>query len=92
MASQRVTASLDKASASGAEDPGLTAAFSVGIFPGRVIPVTSTLALQWLPCKAPGVTGSALGLVVPVSVYGDWVDIESLTCNFYLSVAARTTV
>ena len=27
------------------------------------------LILQWLPCKVPGVKGSALGLVGPVSVY-----------------------
>ena len=38
-----------------------------------VIPVTSKLALQWLPCQAPGVIGSAQGLVGPVSVYCDWV-------------------
>ena len=44
-----------------------------GIFPGRVIPVTSKSALQWLPCQAPGMIGSALGLVGPVSVYCDWV-------------------
>ena len=44
-----------------------------GFFRGRVIPVTSKLALQWLPCQAPGVIGSALGLVGPVSVYCDWV-------------------
>ena len=44
-----------------------------GFFLGRVIPVTSKLALQWLPCQAPGVIGSALGLVGPVSVYCDWV-------------------
>ena len=31
------------------------------------------LALQWLPCQTPGVIGSALGLVSPVSVYCDWV-------------------
>ena len=37
------------------------------------IPVTSKLALQWLPCQAPGVIGSALGLVGPVSVYCAWV-------------------
>ena len=42
-------------------------------FRGRVIPVTSKLALQWLPCQAPGVIGPALGLVGPVSVYCDWV-------------------
>ena len=32
-------------------------------FPGRVIPVTYELALQWLASQAPGVVGSALGLV-----------------------------
>ena len=31
--------------------------------------MTQKLALQWLPCQAPGVIGSALGLVGPVSVY-----------------------
>ena len=31
------------------------------------------MALQWLPCQAPGVIGSVLGLVGPVSVYCDWV-------------------
>ena len=41
-----------------------------GIFPGRVIPVTSKLTLQWLPCQAPGILGSAVELV---SVYCDWV-------------------
>ena len=40
-------------------------------FRGRVIPVTSKLALQWLPCQAPGVIRSMLGLVGPVSVYCD---------------------
>ena len=45
----------------------------VGIFRGQVIPVTSNLALQWLPCQAPGATGSALGLAGPMSVYCDWV-------------------
>ena len=44
-----------------------------GIFPGRVIPVTSKLELQWLPFLAPGVIGSVLGLVGPVSVYCNWV-------------------
>ena len=46
---------------------------AVGIFPGRVEPVTKTLALQWLPCQAPDALGSTLGLVGPVSVHGDWV-------------------
>ena len=44
-----------------------------GICRGRVIPVTQKLALQWLPCQAPGVIGSTLGLVGPVSIYCDWV-------------------
>ena len=43
-----------------------------GIFPGRVILVTSKLALQRLPCQAPGIIGSVLGLAGPVSVYCDW--------------------
>ena len=43
------------------------------LFPGRVILVTSKLALQWLPCQAPGIIGLALGLVGPVLVYCDWV-------------------
>ena len=42
-----------------------------GIFSGSSH--TSDLVLQWLPCQAPGVMGSALGLVGPVSVYCDWV-------------------
>ena len=53
--------------------PGSNPARAPGVFRGRVIPVTSKLALQWLPCQAPGVIGSALGLVGPVSVYCDWV-------------------
>ena len=52
--------------------PGSNPASAVGIFPGRVIPVTSKLALQWLPCQAPGFIWSVLGLVGPVSVYCDW--------------------
>ena len=44
-----------------------------GFFRGRVIPVSSKLALQWIPCQAPGVVESVLGLVDPVSVYCDWV-------------------
>ena len=52
-----------KASVSRAEVPG---------FESR-LPVPSKLALQWLPCQAPGVRGSVLGLVGPMSVYCDWV-------------------
>ena len=62
-----------KASALGAEDPGLESRLSRVFFLCRVIPVTSKLALQWLPCQAPGIIGSTLVLVNPVSVYCDWV-------------------
>ena len=54
-----------KGSASGAEDPGFDTLLRRD-FPSKV-------ALQWLPCQAPGIIGSALGLVGPVSVYCDWV-------------------
>ena len=43
-----------------------------GSFPGHFTPVTSTLVLHWLPCQAPGVIRSALGLAGPVSVYCHW--------------------
>ena len=68
--SDRLVGLVVKASASRAEDPGFE---SRDFFQGRVIPVTSKLALQWLPCQAPGVIGSARGLVGPLSVYCDWV-------------------
>ena len=63
-----------KANASRAEGPRFDSRFfATGFFRGPVIPMTSKLARQWLPCQAPGVTGSVLGLVGPVSVYCDWV-------------------
>ena len=62
-----------KASASIAEGPGFESRLRRDFFQGQVIPLTYKLALQWLPCQAPGVIGSALGLVSPVSVYCDWV-------------------
>ena len=43
------------------------------------------LALQWLPCQAPGVIGSVLGLVGPVSVH---CEVGSLICNLCLSMTA----
>ena len=49
------------------------------------------MVLQRLPCQIPSITGSALGLVGSVSVYSRQSEIESLICNFYLSVAAFTT-
>ena len=69
----RLVGRVVKASASRAEDPGFESRLRRLFFRGRVIPVTQKLALQWLPCQAPGVVGSALGLVDPVSVYCDWV-------------------
>ena len=62
-----------KVSASKVAGRGSIPAFAVDLFPGLVIPVTSKLVLQWLPCQAPGFVGSALGLAGPVSVYCDWV-------------------
>ena len=62
-----------KTSASTAEDPGFESRLRRDLFGVDIIPVTQKLALQWLPCQAPGVLGSALGLVGPVSVYCDWV-------------------
>ena len=51
---------------------GSIPACPVGIFPGRVMPVTYKLALRWLPCRAFGLIGPVLRLVGPVSVYYDW--------------------
>ena len=62
-----------RASSSRVEDPGFESRLRLGIFPGRVIPVTYKLALLWIPCQAPGVKGSDLGLVGPVSIYCSWV-------------------
>ena len=68
----RLVGLVVKASASRAEGPGFEPRLRRDIFG-----VESYLWLQ-----APGVIGSTLGLVGPVSVY----------CNFYLSVAARKIV
>ena len=62
----RLVGLVVKAFASRVADPGSIPVCAVGIFPGRVVQVTSKLALQ-----APGIIGSALGLVSPVSVYCD---------------------
>ena len=42
------------------------------ILPDRVIQVAFKSAHLWLPCQAPGVIGSVLGVVGLVSVYCDW--------------------
>ena len=64
----RLVGLVVKASVSREEDPGSIPAFGVHLFPSRVNPVTLIVSLQRLPCQAPGVIGSALGLVGPVSV------------------------
>ena len=54
--------------------------------------MTQKVAIQWLPCQAPGVIGSALGLVgAGVSILGLG-EVERLICNFCLSVTARKLV
>ena len=60
------------------------------IFLGLVTQETLKLVLQWLPCQAPGIIGSALGLVGLVSVFCDWV--REKVSTFYLSVVARALV
>ena len=61
-----------KASVTRAEDPGfefrLRRDFSASSHTNDL-----KLALQWLPSQAPGIVGSALRLVDPVSVYCDLV-------------------
>ena len=66
--SSRLVGRVVKASVFRAADLGSIPAFAVDLFPGRVIPMTSTLALPRLPCQVPGAIGSALGLVGMVSV------------------------
>ena len=63
----RLVGLVVKVSASREEDPGFESRLGRDV--SGVEPVTSKLALQWLPSQAPGVTGSVLGLVGPVSVY-----------------------
>ena len=61
----RLVGLVVKASASRAEGPG---------FESRLRRDFSGVeSYQWLSCQAPGVIGSVLGLVGPVSVYCDWV-------------------
>ena len=52
-----------KASASRAEGPGFESRLRRDFY--------GVESFQWLPCQAPGVIGSVLGLVGPVSVYCD---------------------
>ena len=70
----RLAGLVVKASAWRAADPGFDSRLRHGDF--------FRVALQWPLCQAPGVSGSALGLLGPVSVYCDWVrqfDLQLLT-------------
>ena len=69
----RLVGLVVKAFASRAEDPRFESRLHREFFRGQVIPVTEKLSFQWLPCQAPGIKGSVLGLVGRVSVYCDWV-------------------
>ena len=71
----RLVGLVVKASASRVEDAGFESRLRRDFFGSSH---TSDLkkkkvALQWLPWQAPGVIGSALGLVGPVSVSCHWV-------------------
>ena len=62
-----------KTFASRAEDPGQDSHLRHGDFFVSNHTIDLELALQWQPRQALGVTGSAVGLAGPVSVYCDWV-------------------
>ena len=88
----RLVGLMVKASASRAEGPGFESLLRRDFFGVESYQRLKNWALQWLPCQAPGVIGSALGLVGPVSVYCDWVRWKVWICDLYLSVAARRIV
>ena len=69
----RLVGLVVKASSSRAEGPGFQSRLRRDFFGVESYQWLKNLALQWLPCQAPGVIGSALGLVGAVSVYCDWV-------------------
>ena len=60
------------ASASGAEDPGFESRLRWD-FSGSSHTSDLKIGTPVTTCQAPGIIGSALGLVGPVSVYCDWV-------------------
>ena len=88
-ACDRIAGQVVKTSDWRAADLGSIPAFAAGLFPSQVIPLTwyyrflrgafsesshtTDMVLLWLPRQTPGVIGSALGLVGPVSVYCDCV-------------------
>ena len=61
-----------RVSASRAADPGFDSRLGRDFF-GLSHTSDLKLVIQWLPCQASGVIGSAMGLVGLVSVYCDWV-------------------
>ena len=88
----RLVGLVGKTSASRGADLGSIPALVADLFPGRIIPVTSQLVLQWLPCQAPGVIGSALGLVGQESLCCDRERQPVRSEGSNISVAARTQV
>ena len=62
-----------KASTSRTEDPRFDSHLRRGDFSRLCHTSDLKKALRWLPCQAPGVIGSMLGLVGLVSVNCDWV-------------------
>ena len=69
----RLVGLVVKASVSRAEDPGFDSRLCRGEFSGSSHTSDLTIGTPVaIPCQAPGVLGSALGLVGPVSVYCDW--------------------
>ena len=67
----RLVGLVVQASASRAEDPGFESRMRWDFSGLSHTSDLKKLTLQWLPCQAPGVIGSVLGLVGPVSVYCD---------------------
>ena len=66
--------------------------FATGFFLCWVIQVTQKCALQWPPCQAPGIIGSALGLISPVSVYFDWVRNVATSISVWQHVKLSSTL
>ena len=62
-----------KPSSSRAEDPGFDSRLRREDFSRSSHTSDVSLTLQCLPCQVPGDTGSALGLVGPMSIYCHWV-------------------
>ena len=80
-----------KASASSAEDPGFKSHLRRDCSWSSHI---SDIKIGSLVVSLPGAWSHRVsaGLVGQVSVYCDWVKVESLICNFYLSVVARKMI